>query len=148
MFLKRLQVEANYLKAAQFIQRAASLGAQLAVLPEYHLTNWVPEDPGFASACDQWHVYLEKYRSLAKEHNICIVPGTIVERHQNAEKVEDKLINVAYFIDNRGEVLGSYQKKNLWYDSPLFPRLIRRYGNYAATDPRHLPSTGIPNAPI
>ncbi|MCJ1243244.1 hypothetical protein MMC30_000441 [Trapelia coarctata] len=110
-----LQLEANYLKAAQFVQRAASLGAQLAVLPEYHLTNWVPEDPKFASLCDQWKVYLGKYRALAKECNICIVPGTIVERHQDAEKDEDKLINVAYFIDNKGEVLGSYQKKNLWH---------------------------------
>jgi len=116
-----LQIEANYLKAAQFIQRAASLGAQLAVLPEYQLTNWVPEDPKFTSLCDQWKVYLDKYRSLAKECNICIVPGTIVERHEDAEKDEDKLINVAYFIDNKGEVLGSYQKKNLWYAIPLFP---------------------------
>ena len=117
-----MQVEANYLKAAQFIQRAASLGAQLAVLPEYHLTNWIPEDPEFASLCDHWQVYLEKYRSLAKECNICLVPGTIVERHQDAEKDEYKLINVAYFIDNKGEILGRYQKKNLWYKtSPLPP---------------------------
>lgn len=43
-----------------------------------------------------------------------------MERHEDAEKDEDKLINVAYFIDNKGEVLGSYQKKNLWYAIPLF----------------------------
>ncbi|KAL9004754.1 MAG: hypothetical protein Q9188_002438 [Gyalolechia gomerana] len=110
-----MRIEANYAKAAKFIQDAASQGAQLAVLPEYHLTNWVPEDPQFSDLCGQWETYLTKYRDLAKEHNICIVPGTIVERHEDVETKEWKLVNVAYFIDNQGEVLGRYQKKNLWH---------------------------------
>lgn len=109
-----MQVEANYEKAAKFIRSAASQGAQLAVLPEYHLTNWLPDDPKFSDLCGQWKLYLDKYQALAKECNICIVPGTIVERHQEAGE-EGKLINVAYFIDNHGEILGQYQKKNLWY---------------------------------
>ncbi|MCJ1254490.1 hypothetical protein MMC24_002305 [Lignoscripta atroalba] len=112
---KPMQIESNYAKAAEFIKTAASQGAQLAVLPEYHLTNWVPDDPKFSDLCGQWEIYLDKYRALAKAHNICIVPGTIVERHQDAGKEESKLINVAYFIDNKGEILGSYQKKNLWH---------------------------------
>ena len=110
-----MQLEANYAKAVTFIEQAAAQGAQLAVLPEYHLTNWVPEDPQFSDLCGEWEVYLNRYRALARSHNICIVPGTIVERHQHAEKEEEKLLNVAYFIDNKGEILGSYQKKNLWY---------------------------------
>ncbi len=58
---------------------------------------------------------MEKYRALAKECDICIVPGTIVERHCDEEEMGgDKLLNVAYFIGNRGEILGRYQKKNLW----------------------------------
>lgn len=114
-----MQIEANYAKAAKYIRSAASQGAQLAVLPEYHLTNWVPEDPNFANLCGQWKLYLEKYQGLAKANNICIVPGTIVERHQEAKSEEQKLLNVAYFIDNRGEILGSYQKKNLWYNYPI-----------------------------
>ena len=111
-----MQIEANYNKAANFIRTAASQGAQLAVLPEYHLTNWVPDDPKFSDLCGQWRAYLDKYRALAQECNICIVPGTIVERHPEvAGTEEDRLINVAYFIDNHGEILGQYQKKNLWY---------------------------------
>ncbi|KAI9820256.1 MAG: hypothetical protein M1827_005878 [Pycnora praestabilis] len=110
-----MQIESNYKKAAGFIRSAASQGAQLAVLPEYHLTNWLPHDPKFADLCGQWETYLQKYRNLAKECNICIVPGTIVEKHQNAKTEEDSLINVAYFIDNRGEILSSYVKKNLWH---------------------------------
>ncbi|KAL9598331.1 MAG: hypothetical protein Q9219_004559 [cf. Caloplaca sp. 3 TL-2023] len=110
-----MRIEANYVKAAQFIQDAASKGAQLAVLPEYHLTNWVPDDPRFGDLCSQWEMYLNKYRALAREHDICIVPGTIVERHVDAETEEQRLLNAAYFIGNDGEILGRYQKKNLWH---------------------------------
>ncbi len=110
-----MQPASNYARAAQFIADAATRGAHLAVLPEYHLTNWVPDDPEFGNICDQWEFYLKKYRALAKELKICIVPGTIVERHQDAKTEEDRLINVAYFIGNDGEILGRYQKKNLWY---------------------------------
>ncbi|KAL8733655.1 MAG: hypothetical protein Q9181_003513 [Wetmoreana brouardii] len=112
---KPMRIEANYAKAAQFIEDAAIKGAQLAVLPEYHLTSWVPDDPNFSDLCGQWELYLNKYRALALENNICIVPGTIVEDHEVAETKEHILINVAYFIDNKGEILGRYQKKNLWH---------------------------------
>jgi predicted amidohydrolase len=109
--------EANFNKASRFIRSAATQGAKLAVLPEYHLTSWVPDDPKFLSCCDQWEDYLEKYKELAKECKICIVPGTIVERHHELKDEEGRaaLLNVAYFIDNEGEVKGKYVKKNLWY---------------------------------
>ncbi|KAL8774496.1 MAG: hypothetical protein Q9209_000869 [Squamulea sp. 1 TL-2023] len=112
---KPLQIDSNYAKAAQYIRDAAGKGAQLAVLPEYHLTNWVPDDSQFSDQCGQWEIYLHKYRALAKELDICIVPGTIIERHDNPETKEQKFLNVAYFIDNRGDILGRYQKKNLWH---------------------------------
>lgn len=115
--LQPLQVEANYNKAAEFIRKAASQGAQLAVLPEYHLTNWVPHDPQFPELCGGWKTYLDKYRTLAKELCICIVPGTIVELHEEAGEMDDKLINAAYFIGNDGQILGRYEKKNLWVSS-------------------------------
>ncbi|KAL8842981.1 MAG: hypothetical protein Q9205_003665 [Flavoplaca limonia] len=112
---KPMQIEFNYAKAAQYIRDAAVKGAQLAVLPEYHLTNWIPDDPHANEIYDLWDIYLNKYRTLAKELSICIVPGTIIERHKIAETKEQKLLNVAYFIDNKGEILGCYQKKNLWH---------------------------------
>ena len=112
LYPEPLQVEANFQKAANFIRSAAGQGSQLAVLPEYHLTNWVPKDPHFGELCDQWETYVKKYQDLAKKCNICIVPGTIVERHW--EDGEGRLLNVAYFIDNQGEIVGKYVKKNLW----------------------------------
>jgi predicted amidohydrolase len=109
-----MQLEHNFNKAASYIRSAAAQGAELAVLPEYHLTNWLPQDSKFIELAEQWETYLQKYRDLAKECGICIVPGTIVESHKGAEKEEDKLLNVAYFIDHTGEIVGKYVKKNLW----------------------------------
>ncbi|KAF2718813.1 carbon-nitrogen hydrolase [Polychaeton citri CBS 116435] len=113
MHPKPMQLEANYQKAEDFIVAASKQGAQLAVLPEYHLLNWVPQDPGFKSACSQWETYLNKYRNLAKTYNINIVPGTIVELHDEG-KEDERLLNVAYFIDHTGTIAGKYVKKNLW----------------------------------
>lgn len=63
---------------------------------------------------DDWKTYVDKYQALAKEHHICIVPGTIVERHSEATEEEDKLLNAAYFISKDGSITGKYVKKNLW----------------------------------
>ncbi|KAF2473500.1 carbon-nitrogen hydrolase [Lindgomyces ingoldianus] len=117
LYPEPLQPEQNFAKACTFIRSAASQGADLAVLPEYHLTNWQPKEPSFATLCEQWEVYLKGYQALAKECEICIVPGTIVESHQGEGEGEgegDRLLNVAYFIDGAGEVRGKYVKKNLW----------------------------------
>ncbi|TKA26090.1 hypothetical protein B0A50_04586 [Salinomyces thailandicus] len=113
MHPKPMQIEKNFAKAADFIRAASQQQAQLAVLPEYHLLNWVPQDPKFRAACGQWETYLNKYRSLAKECNINLVPGTIVELH-DAGTDNERLLNVAYFITNTGEIAGRYVKKNLW----------------------------------
>ncbi|PSN72026.1 carbon-nitrogen hydrolase [Corynespora cassiicola Philippines] len=114
LYPKPMQVEHNFNKAANYIRAASAQGAELAVLPEYHLTSWVPKDPGFIGLCDQWETYLQRYQDLAKECGICIVPGTIVESHRENDKEEDRLLNVAYFIDHEGKITGKYVKKNLW----------------------------------
>ncbi|KAJ5051763.1 uncharacterized protein L3040_001535 [Drepanopeziza brunnea f. sp. 'multigermtubi'] len=106
---KPLDIEGNHAAAVKYIRDAARQSIQLAVLPEYHLTSWVPDDPGFVPLCAQYQKYLDSYCALAKELNICIVPGTIVEKHG------DDLLNIAYFISSDGSILGSYQKKNLWH---------------------------------
>lgn len=86
------------------------------MLPEYHLLNWLPNDPRYADLCGECSQYIAKYQALAQELNICIVPGTIVERIEDKDAEDGfKLVNNAYFIDNKGEVIGEYQKKNLWH---------------------------------
>lgn len=110
-----MAMERNFNSAADYIRAAAKQGAQLAVLPEYHLLNWVPHDPKFQDACAHWKTYLDKYLALAKECSINIVPGTIIELH-DAGTEDERLLNVAYFITDKGEIAGKYVKKNLWGD--------------------------------
>lgn len=77
----------NFARAASYIRAAAAQGAILAVLPEYHLTNWLPRDPAFAPLCIRsWREYLGKYRDLARELGICIVPGTIVRSREGLDE--------------------------------------------------------------
>ena len=108
-----MAMERNFQVAAEFIRAAAKQEAQLAVLPEYHLLNWLPHDEKYKEACSHWEDYLQRYRDLARECNINLVPGTIVELHDR-DTPEEKLLNVAYFITNTGEMAGKYVKKNLW----------------------------------
>ncbi|KAI0390350.1 carbon-nitrogen hydrolase [Xylariaceae sp. FL0594] len=110
----------NFEKASAFIREAASSGCHLAVLPEYHLTSWVPDEPGFRKSCAEAEAYLQKYQDLAKELGICIVPGTIIESSPSEGEAEGgesstTLQNIAYFISSDGSIAGRYQKKNLWH---------------------------------
>lgn len=108
-----MAMQRNYKVAEDFIRSAANQGAQLAVLPEYHLLNWIPHDEKYKEACAHWKTYLDRYVALAKECSINIVPGTIVELHGQGTS-EERLLNVAYFITASGEIAGKYVKKNLW----------------------------------
>lgn len=110
-----LDPDANFQKASDFIRSAAQTNARLAVLPEYHLTNWKPDHPAFLGICKRRREDLEKYKALARECRIYVVPGTIVEAHEAETKGADQLVNVAYFINHEGEALGRYEKKKLWH---------------------------------
>ncbi|KAF4216863.1 hypothetical protein CNMCM6457_004771 [Aspergillus fumigatiaffinis] len=67
LYVKPLKPADNFARAVKFIREAAAQECDLAVLPEFHLTNWVPTDPRFASLCDDWETYLHRYQALAKE---------------------------------------------------------------------------------
>jgi predicted amidohydrolase len=79
--------------------------------------------------------YLPRYQALARELNIHIVPGTIVESVKRARPAgtpgstidgevdgeassppDTELRNMVHFIAaSTGDILSSYQKKNLWH---------------------------------
>jgi predicted amidohydrolase len=121
---KPLDPEHNFKQASEYIREAADSGASLAVLPEYHLSGWIPDDPKFTEIAQTAYQYVPKYQDLAKELKINIVPGTIVavdpQAHKSGESNGDTesksppLLNTAPFISYTGEVLGSYTKANLW----------------------------------
>ncbi|KAI9035821.1 carbon-nitrogen hydrolase family protein [Aspergillus affinis] len=122
--IKDLEVEYNHKRACQYIREAASQGAELVVLPEYHLNGFTPTSPLYATQASTTQPYLSTYQSLARELQICLVPGTIVEKHG------DRLYNTAYFISTDGSILGSYRKKNIWH--PERPHLTS-----SGVDERH-----------
>ncbi|KAJ5385751.1 hypothetical protein N7509_008292 [Penicillium cosmopolitanum] len=113
-YIKELATEDNHARACNYIRQAAADGAELAVLPEYHLTGWSPNDPCWAVQAGESAKYLVNYQALAKELKICLVPGTIIEKHAvpNGTAV---FYNTAYFISNDGAILGCYRKKNIWH---------------------------------
>lgn len=145
--------EANFKAAAGYIRDAASQGASLAVLPEYHLTGWVPHDPEFSKIALTAYDYVPRYQELAKQHKINIVPGTIVVAEQSQQNGasegtgssdEPNLLNISPFISYTGEILGSYTKANLWH--PERPHLTsgpQSQSNLEAPHERPEPHTVI-----
>ena len=119
-----MDMEGNFATASFYLRQAAERGCHLAVLPEFHLTSWVPEDPRFRDACIGPNDYLDRYQKLALELKLSIVPGTICQgtRPLDGHPVQNAC-NVAYFINGEtGAVMGAYQKKNLWH--PERPHLM------------------------
>ncbi|KAH7317001.1 carbon-nitrogen hydrolase [Stachybotrys elegans] len=115
MWPKPLDAEGNFGFAAEQIRIAAAQGAALAVIPEYHLTGWVPEDPTFALSPAESTRYVQQYQQLASSLRINICAGTIVSHAPGGTDGEPpRLLNTSYFIDHDGQILGSYCKTNLW----------------------------------
>lgn len=125
--MKPFDPESNFATAVSYIREAAAQGASLAVLPEFHLISWVPDDPRYDALAETAHAYVSKYQELAIELNICLVPGTIVamkdvsnlgsvlEESQASGTARKTPLNIAPFISNTGEILGSYNKVNVWH---------------------------------
>ncbi|KAF4764505.1 hypothetical protein HAV15_000025 [Penicillium sp. str.  len=122
--IKELDIEYNHKTACAYISEAAAQGAELAVLPEYHLSGMVPTDPLWAVQAGESAKYLVNYQNLAKELQICIVPGTIIEKHPESDQ-PTLFHNTAYFISNDGTVLGSYRKKEHLAPGTTPPHLLR-----------------------
>ncbi|ODM21232.1 hypothetical protein SI65_04285 [Aspergillus cristatus] len=118
-YIKDLAIDENHAKACQYIREATAQGAELVVLPEYHLNGFNPSDPLYIHQTTTYTPYLQTYQSLARELSISLVPGTIVENHSptpaHNENEKPLLYNTAYFIAPTGEILGSYRKKNIWH---------------------------------
>ncbi|CAH0046972.1 unnamed protein product [Clonostachys solani] len=114
---KRLDPEHNFAYAADKIRQAAASGAALAIVPEYHLTDWVPEDPSFALSPEDALDYQQRYQALAAELHINICAGTIVSKSfasDSQDTTAPAVLNKSHFIDHNGKLLGTYTKTNIW----------------------------------
>ncbi|OAV87681.1 hypothetical protein PTTG_29325 [Puccinia triticina 1-1 BBBD Race 1] len=103
----------NLAKAKEFIARAVHDRADLIIFPEYFITGVIEDHLHLASKESKW---IKEFQSLAIEHQIDIIPGTIVEEAEQEEAVDRRdLFNSAYYVDKSGQILGKYRKKNLWH---------------------------------
>lgn len=106
--------------------------SHLTRLCRYHLNGYLPEEPIYIEQATRCQEYIVRYCALARELSICLVPGTLVERHPATGQTapigsrtlssidgDYHLFNTSYFISHDGEILGSYRKKNLWHTERL-----------------------------
>jgi predicted amidohydrolase len=93
-------IERNLERAAQYIQDAGSVGAQIVLLPETVTTN------GSANPFDhltQSHHWRQFFADVAKENNVAVIAPFFVQEGDGA-------FNQATVFSSTGEVLGYYRK--------------------------------------
>ncbi len=98
-------VDSNLKKAKQRIRRLAGQGVRMIVLPEMWSTGFANQELGRLSETTPG--ILDEISRLAKETNTIII-GSL------PEKVEGKIFNTAYLVDEKGGISGTYQKIHLF----------------------------------
>ena len=109
------KVEENFMRAEEKIREAASLGAEVIVLPEMWNTGYALEKlPELADVDgERTKVFL---KGLAKELGVHIIGGSV------STKKDDKFYNTMYTVNKDGEQVGEYSKAHLFrlMDEHLF----------------------------
>ncbi|MDW7673863.1 MAG: carbon-nitrogen hydrolase family protein [Bacillota bacterium] len=100
--------ESNLETAAGMISTAANAGAKLIVLPE--MFNCPYEGSKFSIYAEEEATgkTVTKLISLAKQHQVYIVGGSIPERHG------DKIYNTSYIFNSAGQIIGKHRKIHLF----------------------------------
>jgi predicted amidohydrolase len=96
----------NRTRAAALIDRAA--GSDLIVLPELWNVGYFSFDKYQIGSETAEGETIEMIRAKAREHRVCIMSGSIIEREG------DNLFNTNYLIDSEGKILGKYRKIHLF----------------------------------
>uniref|UniRef100_A0A8H7K989 CN hydrolase domain-containing protein n=1 Tax=Bionectria ochroleuca TaxID=29856 RepID=A0A8H7K989_BIOOC len=143
---KRLDPEHNYAYAAGKIREAAASGAALAIVPEYHLTDWVPDDPSFALSPEDALDYQQRYQALAAELHVNICTGTIVSKSfasESQDTTAPAVLNKSHFIDHNGKLLGTYTKTNIWIPERRYLTSSVEFAKLSGVDSSHNPHQAI-----
>lgn len=103
------QVQANVARSIEWIDRAATAGVKLVVLPELCNTGYVFENREEALALSEEvpnGPSCEAWMAAARRHSMFIVAGI-------TEREDGKLYNAAVLVGPQGYI-GSYRKNHLW----------------------------------
>jgi predicted amidohydrolase len=102
-----LDKKSNIETMGRFMQNAHKQGAELVLFPELFLTGYFTREHTNEMAEDLNGPSIQQIRDMAKQYHLMIVFGF-------PEKKDGRLYNSACFIDQQGEILGTYQKVHLW----------------------------------
>ena len=128
---EKFDLSNNAVQLEKMFREAAAGGADIAVAPEGILEGYVGNEiiagKAEAEAIKQVAVSIDSptikhFRRLAKELDMCLVFGF-------AERIKDDVFNAAVFIDDDGDICGTYHKMQLaegYHSSWWFNRLGRR----------------------
>jgi len=95
----------NFQRIEGFIKKAAKKKAQVVVFPEDCVTGSIFGD---LTKLDASHANRETFRELAQKYEVDIVTGSSMEKNQDGN------FNTSYYINAKGEVLGTYKKNHLY----------------------------------
>lgn len=109
--ITHLEPATNFRRIESFIVKAKKKNANVIILPEDCITGSIFGD---RSKLDTNHTNREAFRLLAKKYSIDIVTGSSMEGANEGN------FNTSYYIDSRGEVLGTYQKNHLYPSEKAF----------------------------
>ena len=128
---RKFDVAANADRLEDLFRRSAAAGAELAVAPEGALDGYVvmpiiegaqPAERMHEAAVSLQGPEIGRFRALARELGMCLAFGL-------AERSAGDVYNCAVFIDDTGEIRGTYHKMQLaegYHDDWWFNRLGKR----------------------
>lgn len=105
-----LNPEKNLKRMEDFVQDAATKGAQIVVFPEDSVTGPLAGQSNFVANAP---FYLSEFQRMAIEYQIDIVPGSWTAQDGTG------LYNTTYYINKDGSLAGIYKKINLWENEKL-----------------------------
>lgn len=107
----------NLAKATTLTREAQEMGAEIVVLPEMWLTDFVLKDP---SPLLPWSAKaLDSLTLIAQKGNLVIVAGSIMEESKG------RIYNTSYIITNKG-IAGKYRKTHIF--EPMGERKVFKPG--------------------
>lgn len=108
-------LDANYIRIINGIERAAAGSADMLALPECALSGYPPLHYDSKDDIDVVRIaeLNDEVRSVAKSNDIWVILGTILMSSEG-------LLNSALVISNEGEVVGRYDKLHLMPDDKKF----------------------------
>lgn len=103
--IEHLDKESNFRRIEEFVKRAAEENAQVVVFPEDCVTGSIF---GVLSRLDSMGEARTRFQEIARKFGIDVVTGSCMEATPEGN------FNTSYYIDSRGEVLGTYRKNHLY----------------------------------